>query len=222
MKIVDVNADDSCFFRSIYISLRHGRMMSAFMSRLGIRKHPKSEEEFVGFVRERLAKLIETKEDADIIESVYNNLKTFGKPDYKVVLSSSFPSWFRAAFKTLPKSEGTFREKFAAGVRDKSSWASEIEVRILRDHFERDGKYQLVILNKRPSPRMKLNKRTIYVLNIGELHYNAVLPSSKVKEEDSEASCPPQKVMNPETKRCVSRESCKGYEILLKEHLRRR
>jgi hypothetical protein len=128
-------------------------------------------------------------------------------------VKSSFPSWFATAFRTLPKSESTFRAKLAQGMRKTSSWASEIEVRLLQMKL---GKLALVVLNTVPK-KIKFKKRAIYVLNIGEAHYNAILVTAK-KIEKTAKECKEDKVYNETTKRCVSRTSCKGYETLVRNY----
>lgn len=214
-RLKDVKGDGSCFFRSIFHSARHGKILPAVLKRLNIKDKP-DEEGFVRQVRDTLAYMVLQREDRGIMTNIFEHLKELSSADYKQVITSSFPAWFVAAFRKLPKTENVFRDKFAEGVRKVTSWASEIEVRLLKLAIERDGKYELVILNTPPTSTTRFKKRGVYVLNLGEAHYNAVLISTSKAKVTKE--CKQDQIYNEKTRRCVSRKSCKGYELLVKHY----
>lgn len=223
MKIIDVTGDGSCFFRALYVALKHKTLVTRFMRKASIRSFKCTEEEFVESIRSVLSKLITDKNDKNMVHEVYNNLRVLSKSDYKEIVHSSFPAWFTSSFSTLPKTEQEFRTKFARGVAVKSNWVSEIEVAIVAKILY-ELKYHLHIFNNVPSKDFAFKHNAIYLLNRGEVHYNVLIVDDndygskdrdikKQKAKEKEKICKDGTILNPETKRCVSQTSCKGYEI---------
>jgi len=222
-KVLDVLGDGSCFFRALYHSAKSVYALKHVLRRFGILvKDATTEDEFVGAMRNALSDMVLNKKDKHVIRDVYANLLLMDKDSYKLALASSFPAWFAKAFKKLPQSEEAFVAKFAAGVLRTSSWASEIEVRIIQ---ERLRKFKLVILNSKPSKKYVIEDNTIYLLNLGEAHYNALVVYMKdevdktdAKDKQKQKDCGNDKIYNEKTKRCVKRTSCKGYELTSKAY----
>jgi hypothetical protein len=153
-----------------------------------------------------------------------------------MLLESSFPKWFVTRFKrSLPASELIFRKQYAKGILEKSNWVSEIEVRLLSLYMKKNYKLNIKVYNKPPPPRRINKPNTISVLNKGEYHYNAIIsvdtptqhtpktpqtptpkPTTKQTPKPTTKSkeCPSSHIRNPKTNRCVSRTSCKGYEVI--------
>jgi hypothetical protein len=216
IKLVDVKGDGSCFFRSIYKVLRHNKHKLT---------HKTTEDEFVTNIRTILHEIV-IQEDATpystLIHDIYTNLKTLSSQDYKMLLESSFPKWFVTRFKrSLPASESIFRKQYAKGILEKSNWVSEIEVRLLSLYMKKNYKLNIKVYNKPPRRINKTN--TISVLNKGEYHYNAIIsvdtptqhtPKTPQSPKTKPKECPSTHIRNPKTNRCVSRTSCKGYEVI--------
>jgi hypothetical protein len=223
-RVVDVRADGSCFYRSLYLASKSvnadGRLLKK-LSGVASSKFvtPSSENDFVQRVRDALSARILSKNDGGIVKDVYQNLKIIQPRDYKAIMTTSFPTWFVSTFKKLPSSEQEFRKEFAQGMVNMSSWASEIEVRIVNDFLKREMKMPLVIFNSPPRPEYAFKKNTMYLLNKNELHYNAIIVTMEQKPHVKVTiihGCKESQVLNPATGRCVSKTSCKGYEVRLR------
>lgn len=212
--ICDVAADGSCFFRSLYHSAKASGALNHILKRLkGTKTKDPGENGFVKLTREALSECIQKKEDRGVIKKVYQTLRVLNKEDYNIIVASSFPSWFASTFRSLPPSEETFRDKFAKKILKKTSWVSEIEVTLIRKMIHVRSNWRLVILNSKPTEKWTPKPNEIYVLNLNETHYNAILV---IKEKQ----CASDKIFNKDTNRCVSKTSCKGYELQLAEILK--
>uniref|UniRef100_A0A6C0BF96 OTU domain-containing protein n=1 Tax=viral metagenome TaxID=1070528 RepID=A0A6C0BF96_9ZZZZ len=210
-KIEDVMGDGSCFFRSLYVVLKHKKIASRFIKQFANDfKLKGGEEEFVETMRKLLVNLIIQKKDWDIVHNVYQNLKLLKRTDYITIIQTSFPTWFVSSFSYLPKTEWDFRKKFAQGVLVKSHWVSEIEVAIVAKMIS-ELKYNLQIFNKLPRKDFVFEPRGLYLLNRNEVHYNAIIVDNT--KEKKEKKCNEGQILNPKTRRCVSQTSCKGYEV---------
>lgn len=235
-KIVDVKGDGSCFFRSIYKVAESKRMINRVLKKMGRQNKSSSsidEDAFVVFFRKGLAERIIANKDYGVIHDVYITLQGLSKQDYRVILESSFPSWFVRKFgKNLPPKEEDFRVSFATSVSEtKSNWASEIEVTVVKEIFKREMKANFIVFNSPPKKTYPFLKSGWYLLNRGEVHYNAIIvkfandttspKKSKMRMKNiaspKQKECKATHVLNPETKRCVLRNSCKGYEIIVKQ-----
>jgi hypothetical protein len=186
-KIVDVTGDGSCFYRAIFRVLKEKDALL------------EGEDAFVKKLREVVSKMALTDK---IMKDIYNNLKAMDKRSYKMAIQSSFPSWFSKMFKVLPSTEEEFRKKYSNGVKMMSNWASEVDIRLVKIFMRKILRMKLIVVNKPPEKNLIIKKSEVYVLNRGEVHYNAII-----------FICEDKKIMNPKTQRCVKQNSCKGYEI---------
>lgn len=218
-KIVDVTGDGSCFFRALYLVLKQKNGIPRLIKNYQENNlHVEGEEEFVSMMRILLAKLIVEKKDWGIIHDVYQNLKHLDKRDYTSILKTSFPSWFVAMFRTLPKTEQVFRNKFANGILSKSNWVSEIEVTIVAKMLQETKFYLHIFTGKSlPNKRFAFAPKGLYLLNLNEVHYNAIIP-----DLSSNKVCMEGKILNPVTYRCVLQTSCKGYEVFYNNNMKKR
>ena len=226
--IKDVVGDGSCFFRAMYYSAQAANLLPRVVKCFG--GDPKSpspitEVGFVRLARMALSHAIRNKKDATIIHESYQVFKALSKEDYKIMLNSSFPSWFQRAFAKLPSTEQEYREGFAKHTLSLSSWVSELEVHITKA-FLAKCKIQLHVFNKQGSPRRFKDYKSgvIYLLNQNEIHYNSVLVTLQQKKKQiitptkqTAKTCPEGKILNPLTNRCLLQHSCKGYEVQFKQ-----
>lgn len=218
-RAVDVKGDGSCFFRSLFVAAKHKRIAGRILKHLGgNREAAKDEDAFVLEVRVAIARMIEQHEDNGLVSDVYQNLKSVNAASYKFMARSTFPQWFMRAFPSIPSSERQFRERLSEEIRKMSSWAGEIEYRLLRDVLKKKLKMHLIVLNSSPRTMKVFKKNALYLINRGEAHYNALLvdfvDEGSAKKEKKEKRCTAQQVYNPVTRRCVSRDSCTGYKVI--------
>ena len=171
-----------------------------------------TEDAFVTLARTFLSNTIIAHKDAKVIHNTFKYLKEQVKDrDTFELQMESFPSWWKRTFKITKwkqMKEEEFRSTIAEEVLKKANWVSEMEVTIIKGIIKRRAKIELKVLNDK-IPKT-LQKDVIYVLNLDEVHYNAVVPRVVTPKKCEESS----KLMNPETKRCVGKTSCKGYEVL--------
>jgi hypothetical protein len=235
-KIRDVKGDGSCFYRSIYTVLneRGEDVPSVFIQKIrGKREMTKIKDEnaFVVLLRKIIAYTIKYKLDNDYIHMCYINCRSLEKEDWLMFLEG-FPTWFSKAFKKIPKSEDAFRLKIAECILEMGSWASEIEISIIKDMVLSKLKTEIIVLNSVATANAtEFNPKFIYLLNIDEVHYNAIIPKKKIIKKkqsavDTTKKCEAHKILNPPTKRCVLRsgkigkiliggkKKCEAYKIL--------
>jgi hypothetical protein len=258
-KVIDVDYDGSCFFRSIYVAACNAKVDSKIVARLGsplmarLNKHQAKkglspytqsahdmylefqdiahkEDLFVRVLRHAVSHVILSKGNRngtnninnnnnnitirkDYVRHTYQYLATLNSADAYQEVLKSFPHWFIQAFgEGLPASESEFRATVARAARAMSSWVAEMEVHIVQDLLWEMVKVKLVVLNSYPSPMTyKFDKDALYVINIKEEHYRAIMVLKDKKKKLK--ACPDDQLMNPYTARCVKRESCKGYEL---------
>jgi len=165
----DVQGDGSCFFRALYGVARKQHILHHLCIALQIAK-PNDINAFIRSVRSRLARCIRGKKDNHIVSKVYSTLKALDTASYAVMIKSSFPSWFVRKMKTLPNTEDEFRHLFAKGVSKTSSWVSQIEVDIIKGFAQQKG-IDIVILNREPTSPLAVRNKTLYLLNVDEVHY---------------------------------------------------
>lgn len=215
MKIVDVKGDGSCFYRSLYESANNRpRMVERMLKKMGhiVSTTKPTQTQFVQHFRLGLSKRIVDQKDYGVIKDVYTNLKAMDSKNYKEIMTSSFPSWIVREFKQLPKTEASFRKAFAQGVLSMSAWASEIEVRIVNEILKKELKSRLGVFNSPPRSSFQFKKNVLYLINRDELHYNAIVIEDKDLKE-KRTDCSEDQIRNPDSNRCVSRSSCKGWEV---------
>lgn len=212
--VCDVKADGSCFIRSVYNSSKSIGALKHVLRRMTGSSKDDGEESFVRATRALLSDVISTGKDGRIIKNVYNHLKTLDHVTYKEIITSSFPSWFVKSFKKLPETEQEFRATIAKKVLHNSNWVNEIEVRIAQYLIKKQSKWRLEVIHNKPDKKTwNPSANTIYVLNLREAHYNAIILTKNIK------TCASGKVLNQDTNRCISNASCKGYEIMYKQLL---
>lgn len=216
-KVQDVIGDGSCFFRSIYHILLHMSKVDYVVQSLSKGKPPKvdSEDRFVRFLRSQLARRIAVKDDMNLISEIYNHLSSLDEETYQAI-TYSFPEWFQETFPDgMPKTETTFRNKVVKQLTNPYNWAGQIEVTLAQQIFKQLLDINIHIFNHPPKTSYRFEANKLYLLNKGEVHYVAILPEYK---NPVTKSCPPEKILNKLTNRCVLRTSCKGLEIIVKIH----
>lgn len=231
-KLIDVKGDGSCFYRSLYVVLKGRKLQHRFLKSICEKGYTKTftEDDFVNHARQGISNLIQEQKDYGELHSIFKHLSELDKVDYKEILNSSFPTWFTTTFNKLPKSESSFRKKFAAGITSMDHWASEIDIRIISNLLKKELHLDLIIFNNIPSAKQQFKPNAIYLLNRSEFHYNAIIPKPAITNSNAKTQlsnihkqstkqktkeCPSTHILNPKTSRCVKKSSCKGYEVLL-------
>ncbi|NBP66250.1 MAG: hypothetical protein EBU66_16560 [Bacteroidetes bacterium] len=180
-KLKHIKADGNCFYRAIYHSSINTDNFLLLLQKLKIpyTNQLNTEEWFIESVKNKLAELILTGKDNKISKQYYNNLKRIyneDKESYKLILQG-FSSWTLKEFKNIPTDLKTFRKIYAKFVATKNIWVSELEVELLKSLLEPE--IIIKILHKKPKKRDKFDKKTMYLINDSEIHYN-ILVKSKV------------------------------------------
>lgn len=218
--VKDVAGDGSCFFRSIYQALLNVNKVEHVVQSLHKGPKPRkvdTEDKFVRFIRNVLAKKIATKEDMNLISEIYNHLSSLDEATYNAIVYS-FPEWFSETFPDgIPKTETTFRNKVVKQITNAYNWAGQLEVTLTQQIFKQLLEIEIHIFNHQPKITYRFSPDKIYILNKGEVHYNAIIPGFK-QPTPSFKVCPQDKILNKLTNRCVLRTSCKGLEIIVKEN----
>lgn len=183
--IKDVIGDGSCFFRSVYGAAKKKRgalkkIVTCFLDPDRLVEYRNDEELFVKDMRSHLSNRIKKRTDGEVIKNLYRSFRALSEEDYALVIDS-MPAWMERAFPEKPKHEGTFRSVISKKVLEKSSWVSEVEVNIVRDTLKHciGDDLHIVILNTKPDKKtFKMKSKTLYVLNIDEVHYNYLIKLS--------------------------------------------
>lgn len=168
MKVVNVLGDGSCFFRSIFVSLKT------------LAKYTKiNEDVFVRSIRNILSRQIRVSKN-DLVTDIYRNLYDIKQNDSETFfqMMNAFPCWFVTSFRNFPSTEREFRRVLSSHIKKFQSWVSEIEVRLTQEYFSKNHNIKIVILNSIPN-NLRFRKNTIYLLNIGENHYNSIIKNEK-------------------------------------------
>jgi hypothetical protein len=205
MRVVhDVKPDGSCFYRSVFHLLKHYGFLYALCKHT-IGRYVEQEDEFVVAIRCHISGLIREEKDKKHIHKLFEKLREDDTDTYRLILEG-MPSWFVRKFPRQPKDEAMFREAIAHAVSRPSSWASEIDIPIFMRLFNRAMKQQVALRIVYAVPR-RLERNTLYILNLDELHYNYVV-DTRVKQ------CPASKIRNPDTLRCVKVDGRVGTNVL--------
>ena len=221
--IKDVCGDGSCFYRSLYVALlaKNKRLPQKLLQHTDATDKSYGEDAFVSAYRQHLAYIIRRNQDFKVSSKVYKELRDLADADYKLILKSSFPRWFQTRFKTLPPNLSDFKKQFAEGVTQMSNWASEIDVRITKELVRsRLGGLELVIMNQNPPKDFKPQRKTLYLINKNEVHYNALVSLKQVTKSPQQPTTTPKrcdpatKILNPKSNRCVLKTSCTGLRVV--------
>ena len=217
-KVVDVRGDGSCFYRAVYKSLGETRVPLVVEALNHTTRTIKIDDdtEFSTFLRQKVSQQIQEKDDMNIIHEIYTHLATLSKEDYTEVLDA-FPRWFEEEFESLPTKENIFRNKFAKGMRKLSNWACQIDISLTQQIFSQQLGINIHIFNQKPAQTYRFKRDTIYILNLDEAHYNAIIPNTKHKVTEVKY-CKEDKILNPLTGRCVLRKGCTGLRVIVQKH----
>lgn len=200
----DVRGDGSCFYRAMYQSAVHTDHIKTIMRRMKIdyKKTQWTEDMFVKAARNSLSQAVmSSSRRSGQLEAMYNYLyetRKQSKMTYAAILEN-YPVWFQKHYKRLPPTFNEFRDTFAKCILVTRNWVSEIEVRLLLDILKG---VPISIRNAPPKPRERLSCDIMYLLNLGECHYNYILCRD----------CEPN-VINPPTSRCISKTGNIGKRL---------
>lgn len=193
IEVKDVFGDGSCFYRSLYFSLRYTGNIIPFITLFFNEEFNSNWTEifFVKKIRENISNRIKKNKDFNITEKVYKSLCEYDNETYIEVLTILFDSCLENELKTLPKTYNKFSNIISKNILSLSSWITQIEIEIIQHII--DDHFTFHIFNKIPT--IKLDPNSIYLLNIDEIHYNYILCR---KMQD--------KIINPKTRRLVSKD----------------
>lgn len=167
--IVDVEGDGACFYRALYLSLNHIDMLDRYCRCLEL-VNVTSETSFVNAMK---AKIVANMIDSEYISNMYDELKTKDKQTYKEIIAG-WDANVRMRLKVLPKTLDEFKTVLREEISKISCYATEIEISYIKSICDDVVNITVIIDNVKPS--QTFNKNNVYLLNLGELHYNAVLP----------------------------------------------
>lgn len=174
----DVRGDGSCFFRALYNAALHTGHLKAMSRAFGFPRVPEvtDEDTFVHYARLALGHMLTKPVVWPLIVDIHKYLREVrkeSKETYYAILEA-YPSWFQRAFKRVPRKVEDFVEILASKISHKHNWVSEIEVRVVL-HVLHRASIPIEILNKVPSTTRHKRTDTMYLLNLGEAHYNYLL-----------------------------------------------
>lgn len=212
-KIKHIKADGNCFYRALYNAATETGNIGKFAKCFGIAlaapavTAEAAECAFVAQMRAAMAARILGGGADDITTSMYHRLAAVYREDrdtYRAILQA-FPAWTAKSLRKFPKTIEKFRQKFARHVQRDCTWASELEVRIVSEILAkyRRGTIQLCILNRVPRATDQLDCKIMYLLNDSEVHYNILVCRE----------CPAKKIINPKTRRCVTKDGAIGKRL---------
>lgn len=202
----DVKPDGSCFYRSVYNVLKCYSYLIPFCNYV-FKRHYDNEDVFVVELRKYISSIITQKKDGNHIHNIFTTLREVDSMTYKEILNG-MPSWFVRLHPNRPRDEDVFRENVATSVRRINAWASQVDIPIFMTIFNKCFKRHvtLTILNDIPA-KMLMRKNTLFVLNLGEAHYNYII-YKRVHE------CDHMKFRNPSTSRCINVNGNVGRKVL--------
>jgi hypothetical protein len=216
-QLLDVKGDGSCFYRSIYNSAKHTNLLKRVVDQFSsiggyeIEKQP-SENEFVKLIRYTLSDMVKYSEDYGIIKDVHKYFKSLDRETYREVLNA-FPDWFERAFRNFKDDESRkrFRNTFSDSIKKVNNWVTEIEIEIIKNVLMEAG-IVVIVINNNVKRNFVFEPDTIYVLNIGEYHYNSILPKLErvthvVKQMKSPNRITQKRITPSKSKRITPRKS---------------
>ena len=204
IEVRDVRGDGNCYYRSLYNVMKYYRRLGIFGA-----QHPtidiKTEDIFIQSIRNRLSEAILSGTDGVIgdIYKGYVDIYEVDKATYRMKLESA-PFWFQIKYKKMPDTEAKFRTSFAKAIQKMDTWAGEIDIILVNQLIVSKLPFRFVILNDRIPKGFKLKKDRYYIINKGEVHYNYVVKL-----------CPPKKIINPLTYRCINAEGRLAHKLSL-------
>lgn len=167
--IKDVLGDGACFYRALYVSLKHINMIDAYSRCVGL-VNVTSENSFVTAMKD---KLLKDMINSEYIENIYNELKDIDIDTYNIIIDK-WDTNIHKKLKTLPKSIDEFKTILQEEISKTTCYASEIEISYLKSIC--DKVINIVILNSDIKPSQTFNQKNVYLRNLEERHYNAILP----------------------------------------------
>jgi hypothetical protein len=221
----DVKADGSCFFRSIYYSAKYTGNLKYILKYVIDVKKPVledwTEELFVTEIRKAFAIKLRNGQFLNNIYAYLHEVYVNSRDTYNEIIMA-YPTWFTRHFKHMPNTLESFKEKFASHILNKKNWVSQIEVEFFKTILTKRMRSsasasstatsskppEFVIFNTLPPKTQVLNCTTMYILNIDEVHYNYILCRM--------CKPPKTKIINPVSKRCVSKNGKIGKELIKK------
>ena len=125
------------------------------------------------FVKKMRGKIVELMKSSDYLETMYNHLKTLDKENYKEVIEA-FDEDLYNDLEDIPKTFKKFRDIVIKHIKMITCYASELDISLVKDMCT--DVINITIINNDVKSKQTFNKNNIYLLNIGEMHYNAILP----------------------------------------------
>ena len=165
-----VKGDGSCFFRAVYQSAHSSGLLSKVCAAL--RVECATEAEFITGARTRLSETIRENEDGGYVASAYRYLSKLDVDTYKLIINT-MPDWLSEAFPEPPKSLRAFRRVIYDSVLEPSNWVGQIEVDLVRALLKVHGMHIDVRYSVLSSSE-DMEPNTVYVVNEGETHFNAI------------------------------------------------
>lgn len=170
--IVDVQSDGACFYRALYISLMHIDKLDKYSTCIGI-PQISSENEFINQIKKfLLSQMI----PSDYITNMYQQLKSMDYLSYKTLIQS-FDVSLKDKIKKLPSDIDKFRDILSKEISKNTCYASDIEISFLKTICT--DIINITIFNNNIKPSQSFNQNNIYLLNLDEMHYKAILPKYK-------------------------------------------
>jgi hypothetical protein len=171
-----VKGDGSCFFRAVYQSARAANLLEKVCDALQLAATASSnksmtEAEFIVGARTRLSETIRKNKDGGYIANTFKYLSKLDTETYKVIIDT-MPDWLSEAFPEPPKNLRVFRRVLSESILEQSNWVGQIEVDLTRALLMPDVRIDVRYGMLSQSEDMEPN--TVYVINEGETHFNAV------------------------------------------------
>lgn len=186
--IKDVKGDGSCFYRSLFAVLKHNNDLLDFNKCIDVKRN--DEEAFVQGMRSKLSEQIKKRNNKDYIKDLYVYLYGLDKENYDAI-TDAFPDWFQRKFHKMPSTLQEFRNIYSTEILKKTNWAFQPDIELTRAFLKKCSNLRLEIINNRVPKKYSFQHNTLYVLNLNENHYNAVLVKangSTIQRSSSQSS----------------------------------
>ena len=173
-KVVDVDGDGSCFYRAIYVVLKHKKNIMKFIKCFNLRSGKKetiTEKEFVKWLRsDTLATKTDKGLDKDQSKNTYTYLKDLSTDVYRTYIDET---WQIKELKNIPKSLNEFRKIIAKYISDTTKYANQYDKDLIDAFIE--GVFKINVMQTLPKLDYNFEDNTIYLLRINNNHYQAIL-----------------------------------------------